>query len=276
MASSRRTVLWIGAALLALPAGGLLAGESRLFSHRQHVTDLGAACDDCHRTATTGLPKLDRETCASCHQELPAWRLPGRSRSLAIEFPHTAHAAGLACRRCHAEVIADRIADGAPLLERAACESCHGEVGVASGERACRGCHGVDERGIVPADHRQTWLARHGREARWRVFDDHGRDCAACHRSEACAGCHRERMPRDHSGLWRVRMHGSAAAWDRDRCRTCHETGVCERCHQTSEPVSHRGAWRKNHGFAAGGFDGNCTVCHQRAWCLGCHRGGGR
>lgn len=276
MTRSRRRMLWIGAALAALPASVLLAEESKLFSHQPHLGDVGATCADCHDLAAAGLPALKTEACKNCHDPTPAWRLSGHARPLAIKFPHAAHVAGLECKQCHAGIPEDKIVDGAPAVEQADCTSCHTEVGVVVDERSCRACHGVDSRRIVPRDHRAAWLARHGREARWRVFEDHGRDCQLCHRADACVACHGERQPRDHSALWRVRMHGEAASWDRDRCKTCHETGVCERCHQTSEPVSHRGAWRKNHGFVASGFAGNCTVCHQQAWCISCHRGGRR
>ena len=248
-----------------------------LFSHQFHLEEAGAECGGCHVDVEgKRLPQLNLEHCVDCHDEAPAWRLETRGRELAAAFPHRVHEGVGECAECHAGVPQDKIVSGAPVVEQVGCDSCHDEQGAELPAARCAACHGRDERAAPPADHAKPWRARHGTEARWRVFDQHGQDCQQCHGRDACTGCHRERRPTDHSALWRVRMHGSAASWDRDRCKTCHETGACVRCHRSSTPMSHRGAWASQHGRAAGGFDSNCTICHQRAWCVACHNGASR
>jgi hypothetical protein len=77
--------------------------------------------------------------------------------------------------------------------------------------------------------------------------------------------------PKSHTGLWRLRTHGAAAAFDSESCRTCHVTGMCIQCHRTNAPLKHRGAWSKLHDYAAGTFaDSNCYVCHNKGQCLAC------
>ena len=84
--------------------------------------------------------------------------------------------------------------------------------------------------------------------------------------------CHNLVMPRSHNGLWRVRMHGLAASWDRDRCKTCHESGVCVRCHATERPLNHVGNWGTVHGLAASTSDNeHCATCHRGSFCVQCH-----
>jgi hypothetical protein len=111
----------------------------------------------------------------------------------------------------------------------------------------------------------------HGETARWHP-GEHGKDCALCHARSACVSCHRSTMPRSHTGLWRERLHGKEAEWDREACRTCHETGACVSCHRRTQPLNHRGDWIANHGRISG-FEEGCTVCHSSSWCRDCHSG---
>jgi len=153
------------------------------------------------------------------------------------------------------------------------CQKCHVESGVELKEKNCLACHGSDPRKEIPADHKVVWKKRHGMESEWRAFDDHGRDCKLCHRDNACLACHRSQQPETHSGMWRVRAHGKAAAWDDRGCKTCHETGSCIRCHREQKPLNHVGNWRMLHGRVGGAFFSNCSVCHRLAEpnCAECH-----
>jgi hypothetical protein len=140
-------------------------------------------------------------------------------------------------------------------------------------DKNCGRCHENSRMdSIKPPTHDRTWIAAHGRAARWSRESKHGRECALCHRNAQCVSCHRTTAPRSHTGLWNVRLHGTAAAWDRDSCRTCHETGSCVSCHRRTPPLNHRGAWLTNHGRTAG-FTHNCLACHPSGWCIACHRG---
>lgn len=276
MSLSTKKLAW-GAALcvglaVAAPA---LSEELADFSHRVHVKASGLECAACHKQTAAGVELL-REGCADCHDDgTPAWKLEPKARRLGISFPHEAHARQGECLDCHQAVLSTKNTEGKPILELEGCTRCHEKKQVRIAEASCARCHGGDARKLAPSDHRGTWIARHGAEARMRVFEEHGRDCRACHGRDACAKCHRERRPRSHTGLWRVRLHGSAAAWDRESCKTCHETSTCTRCHSSTRPMNHTAAWRSTHGLAAGGFGNeSCAVCHRPAQCASCHRAG--
>ncbi len=270
---TRTHPLAVGAVLVAAVAG-LAAADLPEFSHELHL-DEGAECDTCHSVGNDHrAPQLNPEACIDCHDEAMAYDFPAKARRLGAAFDHRLHGGEMACTGCHAGIPSDAITAGEPMAEQTDCTGCHGDRQVKLSPRKCEACHEPNARLVQPADHKQAWTRRHGSEARWRVFDEHGRDCEQCHDGSAtCNSCHRERRPRDHNALWANRMHGSAAAWDRDRCKTCHASNVCISCHRTSTPPSHRGAWQARHGRVAGGFDNNCRVCHQRAWCTNCHRG---
>jgi hypothetical protein len=161
------------------------------------------------------------------------------------------------------------------------CVDCHADPHKGSAGSECQQCHNtVDFRVPLaaarlqrPSDHDRGWMGKHIN----LPFDDNdllaeGRACARCHGVPACDRCHRTMRPKSHTALWRLRAHGTAAAFDSESCRICHVTGMCIQCHRTTAPLNHRGAWSKLHGFAAGTFaDNNCYVCHSRGECLACH-----
>ena len=251
------------------------ADDTKVFSHKMHVEE-GADCTDCHHVeGTQQLPTLNKGACQECHDEgAPSWRLPVRTRRLPIEFPHKLHAGALKCTDCHEKTGAETQPAGQTLLKRADCAACHQEKAVKVSENNCAACHQGDRRRVAPKDHKNSWLTRHGAESRWRVFDQHGRDCALCHRSDACLTCHKTNRPKSHTALWRMRTHGIQAGWDRDSCKTCHNAGTCIRCHRTVAPQNHKGAWRATHGLAAQvKTNEHCTTCHSLSWCSACHAG---
>jgi len=269
-----RALLFTGAFIVPLMTGGVAAADEPLFSHKFHLEEAEAACDDCHdvRAQAQRMPVIKREACLDCHDDTPAFRLAARAQKLKARFPHQRHVEATECQTCHAAITTDSVDAKAPVVARSRCSACHQDNDVEIAEQRCVACHGSDARTERPDDHSGGWLRRHGRESHWRVHETHGSECEACHRTDVCEACHREQPPRDHTALWRVRTHGSAASWDRERCRTCHETGTCKRCHRDTAPTSHRGSWTSLHGRVAGGFTANCTICHQTAWCIACHR----
>ena len=138
-----------------------------------------------------------------------------------------------------------------------------------------RGCHGSDARKIPPKDHNKTWIRTHGRRSPWGSKSHRVRPCSFCHTKTECTACHRTTKPKSHTGLWRIRTHGTAASFDRDRCKTCHETGSCIFCHRRTAPTTHRGSWGATHGLTAGSRGSErCMVCHSSAQCVACHAGG--
>lgn len=261
------------AATVLLRAGATAADAPKAFPHELHLELVEGRCPNCHGFERPGVPQLRGSACAECHgndvpRYLPPTPLPGRERGLSALFPHRRHVQDVDCRECHQPMPAKA---GRDWSTRAQCLACHEKPAVAAGR--CTKCHDVDAATVRPADHDATWLKRHGDEA---ALDAgiHGKDCRGCHADDACKRCHRVTLPRDHTSLFRIRLHGTEAAWDRDRCRTCHETGTCIRCHATTAPMNHTGAWVSLHPLAASSTrDEGCLACHRASFCDACHLG---
>lgn len=257
-------------------SGSALGAEPapKPFPHKQHVAEQEMPCTACHDMKGTPLPTLKTKGCLKCHGDgVPAYAGLDTPKP-AVSLPHLAHASKLDCGDCHQAVVEDRHPAKTPLLAPGACGKCHEEKKVKLEMSACAKCHGKDMKREEPASHDGTWRTRHGLDAQWTVFPEHGKDCRECHQPKTCKTCHAEELPRDHTGLWRVRTHGAAAGWDRDRCKTCHETGTCVRCHRDTRPLNHTGMWKQTHGLTAGGrTNETCNVCHRASECAACHAG---
>ena len=274
----RHAILIVTGTLVAaaLLAGADAGGTKKVFSHKFHINDAGAECATCHDVKNSDEPRLNQEACKDCHDTgAPAWMLPARHRKLVFAYPHKRHAGSkeLACKNCHQAVADDAIPDGKPFLTPDRCLACHAEKGTGARATECVKCHGVDQKTVRPTSHKIAWPVKHGGAAQLVEKGEHGKDCTLCHGEAACRACHTQTRPKSHTGLWRVRTHGTAAGWDRDRCKTCHETGTCVRCHQQTAPMSHTGAWKQVHGLTAGSKDNeHCRACHQTGFCNTCHR----
>jgi hypothetical protein len=261
-------------------------------SHKTHIEfvekckDCKKDCTDCHiLDQKTDAYTVDQKFCDKCHVNSPPnpWKIPVTARKLKLKkvvFKHTEHErskAGreLKCVDCHKTTMRDRQRQNTPHVAAKRCFSCHEKDKVKLPERKCVKCHDQkDIRKVKPTDHQKSWTLRHGRTAEWQTNAEHGQNCTLCHTRTGCKTCHLNTKPRDHTGLWRVRMHGTAATWNRHRCKTCHTTGACKSCHQTTAPQSHRGAWKAIHGISAKTKrNGNCGACHHKAWCTACHAG---
>jgi len=262
-------------ALASLFSASFVASERPVFSHKKHIEE-GAGCKDCHvASAGQDLPALNSEFCKDCHEEpFASLQLPAEASRLKSRFPHALHAEALECEKCHEADAGETRKPGEPFASYADCTSCHEENGVKTPACNCIGCHGRNERLAEPATHTDTWTSTHGSVSEWSVFGEHGKDCNTCHRTDACTACHRHSRPQSHSGLWRIRLHGKAAEWDRNSCKTCHETGSCVACHKTVAPLNHTGAWLSGHGLVAESRSSRyCAVCHNPGYCAACHAG---
>lgn len=266
---------------------------SEKLSHRTHTHFIkkvkGAKndCTDCHRLdADQKHFELERSICKNCHTRRPPppTHPPEQARKLdGVEFDHKKHEQSKEKRKrpcvdCHQKIAEDKHKRGRLLVEPEQCFSCHRKEKVTISVQTCHRCHGeARKKRVEPKTHGANWSMGHGNEARWNPVFGHGEQCELCHESSACITCHRSKRPRNHTGLWRLRLHGIEARWGRERCKTCHETGACISCHRRTKPMNHRGAWRKNHG-RAGSLepDSGCTTCHNAGWCVSCHKGAGR
>jgi cytochrome c553 len=253
-------------------AGLSVADEPKVFSHALHL-EAGVGCTDCHNAEEGASLVPPPEACAQCHEgSLMPVKLNTQARRLIFTFPHPQHAAAFDCVRCHEATSTDTAQPGKPVLTQPDCVACHAENGVELPANKCATCHGSNVLKTPPADHSKLWLKKHGKEATWRVHDDHGKDCSLCHKSNTCKSCHLKSKPENHTGLWIRRLHGKAATWDQDTCKTCHESGSCVRCHRTNTPSNHTGNWRFIHG-RVGSNQESCGVCHKTydPSCLSCH-----
>ncbi len=260
-----------------------------LFSHTTHLAfqkteDRSIACVDCHELKTgNSSPTLKKQFCANCHDTPgpPRWKLPGAGQELIeeIKFQHEAHQETVKCEQCHETTLEEEHKPGTPLVAPERCLSCHSQKTNKKriSKRACVRCHVTVKNRFAPESHKKTWRVRHGRQERWSPARGHGKRCSLCHSNASCVACHRTERPRNHTGLWRLRMHGTNARWNRDRCKTCHQTGACISCHRRTPPQNHRGAWKAIHGrVARSKSNEHCITCHSLPWCADCHRGAAR
>lgn len=108
------------------------------------------------------------------------------------------------------------------------CHQCHlGKVQMPV-RNQCSLCH-EDKSALKPADHFNSWRARHGKMA----MND--RDaCAACHQTNECTTCHFKQntvMPVVHRANFRM-SHSIQARQDPESCIMCHKTAnFCIDCH---------------------------------------------
>lgn len=263
-----------------------LAPPAIVFSHAEHMERVkDPRCTDCHdgTRAVSGPPAIRANVCLSCHDVIPRFTPRARELATAVPFSHAPHVKSVTCTTCHTprtEASTTVSATAAPraLYSRPsssdACIGCHATSGKGPREAECIECHGRDQRRVKPDTHDPAWIDLHGKSAFLFAPNAHGESCTSCHREVGCKACHEVRQPRDHTGLWRVRTHGSAAGWDRDRCKTCHETNQCIACHTTTPPPSHQGAWVAQHGLMARSKnDESCLTCHRQSSCNECHAG---
>ncbi|MBI1945794.1 MAG: hypothetical protein HYS27_08865 [Deltaproteobacteria bacterium] len=282
--SAPRVLRALVVALVCGAAVGAADDDLELFSHVEHQElEQPPPCIECHDARAVGAraPWLREATCIECHDEVPAFSVRARVRGLSVPFDHRPHATS-SCASCHvASTPPIEPPAGAPpaaehrlIATSATCFSCHERDAEAPREAACARCHEREQRRVKPDSHGATWQRQHARDAFALMPAEHGASCTLCHRESVCVACHRVERPRDHDGLWRTRLHGSAASWDRARCQTCHEPGQCVACHREEEPANHRGAWTSTHGLVARAKDdASCATCHRQTFCNDCHRG---
>jgi len=295
MYKQKRKLVWAG--LVAIAMSALLLGACRKtvglkFSHRFHIEEQEASCDDCHKTDDDGNRQAaTMEQCQACHDidtdnpseeclvchtqksaendyEIESSEKPENFADLI--FSHDVHS-DFKCQQCH--VPTDQGKGFSPGPQMDTCLKCHQAN---DGPLDCESCHEKIRREVEPENHHQDWESKHGFNARLNQ-----KECFYCHKSrqEFCEKCHRTQKPKDHNFSWKTTGHGIEATHDRRLCATCHYAGYCVSCHTRQAPVSHASAdWmaynRENgHAEAAKRNFRSCNVCHQTSQCLKCHRG---
>ena len=295
MFKQKRNSVWAGLAVIAVLAlllGGCRQSVGLKFSHRFHIEEQEASCDDCHKTDDDGnrqAPTMDEcracheidednpdEECLTCHTrksaeqdyEVEAPEKPGSYKDLI--FSHDVHS-DFECQQCHEEVNSGKGFTPGPKMKT--CLKCHKAN---DGPVDCESCHEEIRQEKAPESHSQGWEGKHG--FAYRIDKT---SCTYCHpsRQAFCEKCHRTEKPKDHTFGWKTAGHGMEATHDRRLCATCHDAGYCIQCHKRQKPASHhRGDWmtygRENgHGEAAHHNFRSCNVCHETGECMRCHKG---
>ena len=294
MYTQKRKLFWLGLAAIALGALILGACKSSVglkFSHRFHIVEQEASCDQCHtKDATGNFSSATMANCQECHEFNPdepskecllchtpesaaknyEIKRAGKAEGFAdLIFNHEVHA-DFTCNSCHHSINKDRGFDKGPTMTL--CLNCHKNQ---DGPMECDACHSEIRAEKAPASHHQDWDAKHGFAS--KLTDS----CSCCHpnRQAFCEKCHQTEKPKDHTFGWKTTSHGVEASHDRRTCTTCHTTGYCIDCHKHQKPVSHfRGDWmayqRENgHAEAARRNFRSCNVCHETGECMKCHKG---
>lgn len=241
--------------------GMSFGGESREFSHHQHVKTEELKCSDCHSkvmnsTARLDSAKVSHKTCVKCHDDDesykevkplvmtdPSFAIRERAEKGSLKFSHKAHSqAQVDCAQCHGDVLPKGAApaglsDANPLSMRS-CMECH----VRKAEVSCLTCHDKVEK---PLNHLSAaWLKSEGHGLQSNLK---GQDCAMCH-DEAMAGV------------------GA-------------DVGDCAECHMGTDARKVHGLnYRLNHGTDVKFKKLDCAVCHAplEQFCGDCHEGKGR
>lgn len=215
-------------------------------------------CIGCHRSDDRHQGTLGSD-CGSCHGErrwVPAPLFDHQRTRFPLRHAHAART--LACKSCHADARAYRLAS-------IDCVACHRSDDRHEGQlgSACESCHDERRWTGVRFDHARARFALLGRHAplacdachRTPRYRDAARECAGCHLKDdkhkavygsACESCHNARA----WTLW-IFDHRRRTRWPLDGA---HERAACSRCHTQPAPA----------GNAIAPIGSQCIDCHAR------------
>jgi predicted CXXCH cytochrome family protein len=268
--------------------GWAIAESDIIFSHKFHVVEQEVECAACHidiesssAAADRNLPTMDEcgachdveddEQCGICHTD-PEEPYPIPDVERTTEFNHSRHLAdGVACKRCHEQIINSEGPALSRMPEMAVCMDCHDG---STADDACSLCHGDQQTPLTY--HAGDWLHQHGDRA---AIDKNS--CGSCHRNErSCLNCHRgDNLSGIIHELNYAYTHGLDARSKETDCRKCHDTRrFCNDCHvrELRMPLNHSTQmWNVGHAAAARDDIENCASCHDSSdpTCarIGCH-----
>src|SRR3990170_1032690 len=172
------------------------------FSHKYHMQDVGASCQDCHTSAKTSKRSSDnllskQADCATCHEDQVKNNctfchvdeknfVPFANPPRELIFSHEKHAGELnvKCETCHQGLEKVEYASAANLPSMAACNACHDNKQAAN---VCESCH-TNFTSLLPSDHKVgNFRKEHRQLARVGSFDV---SCQTCHSQSFCQDCH--------------------------------------------------------------------------------------
>ncbi len=173
-----------------------------VFSHKLHIVDVGAECEDCHVDVESSRTSPDRllptheqceechdveeeeDECSMCHGDSDPGEFPMPERL--ILFDHALHVVDEAfeCATCHADIEESEETGAIVLPAMETCSDCHDDAAAPS---ECALCH-VDTSNLRPLSHRAfDWAQDHAWEMRLGPGPE---DCVTCHTDDDCAVCH--------------------------------------------------------------------------------------
>lgn len=243
------------------------------FSHKYHIEEVGASCEDCHTKAPESTKASDNllgtmDDCATCHdveteaecqlchfEDQSTW-IPFTNPSRELNFNHKFHLEkeGLKCEDCHKNLGKVDFANQASLPTMQDCARCHNNQ---QATLECAGCH-TNTLNLRPADHTADFLVTHKNLAR---IDQE--NCAVCHTSNDCSECHegatlfttRGKPSQDIQTPFHISSRGTKGL-------------ILQRVHELN--------YRVTHPLEAEGRSQECAVCHEaRNFCQACHEAEG-
>ena len=266
---------------LAMRETPLQAGQedrSKLikFSHKYHLKDVGASCEDCHSDVKKSRFSSDnllskQANCATCHEDqvksnctfchvdeknLAPFANPPRE----LIFSHEKHAGqrNIKCETCHQGLETVEYASVANLPSMATCNTCHDNKQAAN---ICESCH-TNFTTLLPSDHKVgNFRKEHRQLARVGSVDV---SCQTCHSESFCQECHEGANIMNFSNRKDPITPPSAKSSADDTQR------------KTTLQNVHSLNYRFTHGLDAKGRTSDCYSCHAReTFCATCHAEGG-
>ena len=251
--------------------------SSLKFSHAHHVTELGAACIDCHKGASTSTKASDNlrsnhESCVGCHEEqinnacaychkdttnMHAAAAPERD----IAFSHKQHIemTDVACTTCHQGLEKADYAGPANMPVMASCTTCHNDI---RATKTCEACH-TNFVNLIPDDHLVADFKKdHKRFTRLGSLEVR---CVTCHSQDFCAGC--------HAGGELLQLGNGALMTEPSPRNNAGKEGPKKMTLQTVHSMN----YRYTHGIDARAKSSDCFTCHSaQDFCARCHAEGDR
>jgi hypothetical protein len=246
------------------------------FSHKYHLKEVGASCEDCHADAKASTISSDnllskQANCATCHEEqvkdnctfchideknLAPFANPPRE----LIFSHAKHAGerDVKCETCHQGLEEVDYASAANLPTMPTCSSCHDNRQAAN---ICESCH-TNFTSLLPKDHKvANFRKEHKHSVRVGSFDA---SCQSCHTQNFCQDCH------DGANILSFpnRKDASTPQSAKSSADDTQRKMVLQNVHGLN--------YRFTHGIEAKGRVSDCYSCHSReTFCSACHAQGG-
>jgi len=256
-------------------SGGKNPVSSVKFSHKLHITQVGAECITCHPAAEKSKLSSDNlsaghDNCVGCHEEQvtnacsychtnPDNIQPALVVEREFRFSHEQHVAmkDVQCQTCHKGLEESKAVGAVPVPPMTTCTTCHNDRKVTN---ACESCH-QDFASLIPAEHKRSDFIRDHREfARLGALDA---TCQTCHTETFCQQCHQT------TGLvsfgWKDLVTEPRA---KTSTQDSPEQMVLQGVHELN--------YRFTHGIDAKARQSDCASCHNaREFCVQCHQEGG-